>query len=149
MDHERKDEFEFNQTEKPTIYCLVKNKSNCYLPRGRRLVVVQVLQRAQGQLEQQVAPQQRARLLLGLPQRQRVLLLLGVELLQQARVQHQVPGPQLRQQEALLLVQQEAHLQVQQERRHQVQQPAQQPAQQEVGRFHRRVERQLPEGPLL
>lgn len=112
MDHERKDEIKFNQTEKPTIYCLVKNKSNCYLPRGRQLVVVQVLQRAQGQLEQQVAPQQRARLVLGLPQRQRVLLLLGVELLQQARVQHQVTGPQLRQQEALLQVQQEAHLQV-------------------------------------
>lgn len=115
-------------------------------------MVVQVLQRAQGQLEQQVAPQQRGRLVLGLPQRQRVLLLLEVELLQQARVQHQVPGQQLRQQEALLQVQKEAHLQVQQERRHQVQQPAQQvqqPAQQVVGRFHRRVVRQLPEGPLL
>lgn len=72
-------------------------------------MVVQVLQRAQGQLEQQVAPQQRARLALGLP-RQRVLLLLGVELHQQALVQHQVLEPQLRQQEAHLQVQQEVHL---------------------------------------
>lgn len=73
-------------------------------------MVVQVLQRAQGQLEQQVAPQQRARLALGLPLRQRVLVLLGEELHQQALVQHQVLEPQLRQQEAHLQVQQEVHL---------------------------------------
>lgn len=72
--------------------------------------MVQVLQRAQGQLEQQEAPQQRARSALGLPLRQRVLLLLGVELHQQVLVQHQVSGPQLRQQEAHLQVQQEVHL---------------------------------------
>lgn len=75
--------------------------------------MVQVLQRAQGQLEQQEqqeAPQQRARSALGLPLRQRVLLLLGVELHQQALVQHQVSGPQLRQQEAHLQAQQEVHL---------------------------------------
>lgn len=109
----RKDEIEFNQTEK-TFKLLFSKKINlCYLPRERQLVVVQVLQRVQGQLEQQVVPQQRARLALGRPQLQQVLLLLGAELHQQALAQHQLPGPQLRQQEA--------HPQVQQEPRQQVQ----------------------------